>query len=83
MIAALPDTVGQAIGPASDFLDTVFAAAPYLARLAQRRADTLEACLVQTPDALISSVIADLHRAGAEAADPPRVMPTWSRPWPT
>ncbi|MAC90718.1 bifunctional [glutamine synthetase] adenylyltransferase/[glutamine synthetase]-adenylyl-L-tyrosine phosphorylase [Maricaulis sp.] len=70
MIAALPDTVGQAIGPARDFLDTVFAAAPYLARLAQRRADTLEACLVQTPDALISSVIADLHRAGAEAADP-------------
>lgn len=69
VIAALPDDVRQAIAPAHDFLDTVFAAAPYLARLAQRRPDTLRACMAETPDTLIASIVTELNRAGAETAD--------------
>ncbi|WP_323762920.1 bifunctional [glutamine synthetase] adenylyltransferase/[glutamine synthetase]-adenylyl-L-tyrosine phosphorylase [Maricaulis sp.] len=71
VLAALPEAVRTSINPAAGFLDTVFAAAPYLARLAQRRPQTLQACMSQTPDALVASIVADLHRAAAGAADIP------------
>ena len=50
VLASLPDAVRASLGPVAGFLDTVFAAAPYLARLSQRRPDTLQACLIETPD---------------------------------
>ena len=57
VLAALPDTVQAVIAPVAGFLDTVFAAAPYLARLAQRRPDTLMACASETPDRLMTMAI--------------------------
>ncbi|MEP3071198.1 MAG: hypothetical protein ABJQ26_00260, partial [Maricaulis sp.] len=46
----LPEAVRSQIAPAQAFLDTVFDAAPYLARLAQRRPATLAACAVEPPE---------------------------------
>ncbi|WP_291844045.1 bifunctional [glutamine synthetase] adenylyltransferase/[glutamine synthetase]-adenylyl-L-tyrosine phosphorylase [Maricaulis sp.] len=69
VIASLPDRARAAIAPVSDFLDTVFAAAPYLARLAQRRPDTLAACVRETPDRLLALAIDNLRIAGAAAPD--------------
>lgn len=69
VLAALPDTVQAAIAPVAGFLDTVFTAAPYLARLAQRRPDTLMACASETPDRLMAMAIDNLRIAGAGAPD--------------
>ncbi|OLF72263.1 hypothetical protein AWH62_10525 [Maricaulis sp. W15] len=69
VIAALPAPVRLAVAPVEAFLDTVFAAAPYLARLAQRRPDTLAACVMETPDRLIGMAIDNLRIAGAGAPD--------------
>ena len=55
--------------PARDFLLSVFDAAPYLGRLAQRRTATLAACATATPDALIDAAIDNLRVAGEAAPD--------------
>ena len=69
VLTSLPDAVRASLGPVAGFLDTVFAAAPYLARLSQRRPDTLQACLIETPDRLIAMAIDNLRIAGAGAPD--------------
>ena len=68
VLAALPDAVKAEISAVDPFLDTVFAAAPYLARLAQRRPETLAACTREAPDRLIAQAVDDLRRAGATAS---------------
>jgi glutamate-ammonia-ligase adenylyltransferase len=69
LLASLPPPVQAAIGPAWPFLDSVFAAAPYLARLAQRRPEGLAACASQSAEARLARAIADLGEAGANAPD--------------
>jgi len=51
------------------FLDGVFEAAPYLRRLASRRAETLEACWKLSPDALLARTIDAARQAGKTSAD--------------
>jgi len=66
---ALPEDVRGQVEPARDFLDTVFEAAPYIARLAQRRPATLAACVTETPDNLIGQAIDNARIAGEAAPD--------------
>lgn len=66
---ALPEAVRSRVAPAQAFLDTVFDAAPYLARLAQRRPATLAACAVEPPDSLIDHAIDNARIAGEAAPD--------------
>jgi len=60
-------------GEASGFLDAVFAAAPYLARTASRRSETLQALATTPPDPLIDQVI-ETARAASRLDDEARVM---------
>jgi len=66
---ALPEDVRAQLEPARDFLDTVFGAAPYIARLAQRRPATLAACITETSDHLIDQAIDNARIAGEAAPD--------------
>ncbi|MEA1941420.1 MAG: bifunctional [glutamine synthetase] adenylyltransferase/[glutamine synthetase]-adenylyl-L-tyrosine phosphorylase [Pseudomonadota bacterium] len=66
---ALPEDVRAQVATARDFLDTVFEAAPYIARLAQRRPATLAACVTETPDNLIGQAIDNARIAGEAAPD--------------
>tara|TARA_R110002095_G_scaffold1474_1_gene7594 strand:+ start:12068 stop:14941 length:2874 start_codon:yes stop_codon:yes gene_type:complete len=69
IFASLPAAAQAATGPARLFLDSVFAAAPYLGRLAQRRPEGLAACTQQSPQARLDQAIADVIDAGAETPD--------------
>jgi glutamate-ammonia-ligase adenylyltransferase len=63
----LPDALA-ACG-ARAFLDTVFQAAPYLARLASRRPETLAAGLTASPEELLERAIQSARLAGARSDD--------------
>ncbi|MCW5725199.1 MAG: bifunctional [glutamine synthetase] adenylyltransferase/[glutamine synthetase]-adenylyl-L-tyrosine phosphorylase [Maricaulaceae bacterium] len=55
-------------GPAgAAFLDAAFSAAPYLARLATRRPDTLRACAEQSPEDICAAACAAARATGAAA----------------
>lgn len=69
LLAALAPPVQAAIGEAWPFLDSVFAAAPYLGRLAQRRPDCLAACARQSAAQGLAQAIKDLAEAGRAAPD--------------
>jgi [glutamine synthetase] adenylyltransferase / [glutamine synthetase]-adenylyl-L-tyrosine phosphorylase len=69
VMAALPEPVQAAVAPARDFLLGVFDAAPYLARLAQRRPDTRADCATMTPEALVQRGCDAALAAGAGAVD--------------
>ncbi len=60
-------------GKATDFLDAVFAAAPYLARTAWRRSGTLKALGETAPEILIEQVC-DAAKAAVHLADEVEVM---------
>jgi glutamate-ammonia-ligase adenylyltransferase len=66
---ALPETARAAVAPARDFLEAVFAAAPYLARLAAQRPETLARGAEAGADVLFDEVLAQTRRLGAEAED--------------
>ena len=66
---ALPEATRAACEPVADFLTAIFAAAPYLARLAARRPDLLAACADQPPSRLRDRILDTVRRAGGEAAD--------------
>ncbi|MEN0652548.1 MULTISPECIES: bifunctional [glutamine synthetase] adenylyltransferase/[glutamine synthetase]-adenylyl-L-tyrosine phosphorylase [Hyphobacterium] len=51
------------------FLTTAFSAAPYLGRIATRRADTFAQILAQSPDAVFEGILAAVRATGAESPD--------------
>ncbi|WP_417498046.1 bifunctional [glutamine synthetase] adenylyltransferase/[glutamine synthetase]-adenylyl-L-tyrosine phosphorylase [Maricaulis sp.] len=69
LFAGLPQDVQTAIAAVRPFLDSVFAAAPYLGRLAQRRPEGLALCVRDSADERLEAVIAAARAIGAEAAD--------------
>ncbi|MAL09632.1 MAG: bifunctional [glutamate--ammonia ligase]-adenylyl-L-tyrosine phosphorylase/[glutamate--ammonia-ligase] adenylyltransferase [Maricaulis sp.] len=56
-------------GEDRDFLETVFSAAPYLARLAMRRVDTLARLFTEDAGDVADALITALPEAGADAPD--------------
>ncbi|MHA6288289.1 bifunctional [glutamine synthetase] adenylyltransferase/[glutamine synthetase]-adenylyl-L-tyrosine phosphorylase [Maricaulis sp. CAU 1757] len=58
-----------ALDAAGPFLASVFAAAPYLRRLARRRPHTLTACVVESPESLIKGILRRLETDGRAAPD--------------
>ncbi|GGE50939.1 glutamate-ammonia-ligase adenylyltransferase [Marinicauda pacifica] len=66
--ARLPDAAREAWAEASGFVDAVFAAAPYLGRLAVRRAETFLRLARDSPEAVIADAI-ERARAVAELSD--------------
>ncbi|WP_417484157.1 bifunctional [glutamine synthetase] adenylyltransferase/[glutamine synthetase]-adenylyl-L-tyrosine phosphorylase [Maricaulis salignorans] len=69
VFASLPADVQAATATVRPFLDSVFAAAPYLGRLAQRRPEGLAACTQQDAAIRLDKAIADVIAAGAESPD--------------
>jgi glutamate-ammonia-ligase adenylyltransferase len=69
LLANLPQAVQAAISEAWPFLDSVFAAAPYLGRLAQRRPEGLALCARETAQTCLERAIADVVDAGESAPD--------------
>ena len=69
LFAGLPQDVQATIAGVRPFLDSVFAAAPYLGRLAQRRPEGLALCVRDSADERLEAVIAAARAIGAEAAD--------------
>ena len=65
----LAEEIQEAVAPVREFLLSVFEAAPYIARLAQRRPATLAACLTQDPETLVEHAIANARTAGSAAPD--------------
>ena len=65
----LPEEVRGRLQPVRGFVDSVFDVSPYLARLAQRRPETLLACLTETPDVLLAHAIGNAGIAGRAAPD--------------
>lgn len=69
LLADLQAPVQAALAEAWPFLDSVFAAAPYLGRLAQRRPEGLAACARESAEARLEQVIRDVADAGETAED--------------
>tara|TARA_R110000868_G_scaffold322583_3_gene583549 strand:+ start:12100 stop:14973 length:2874 start_codon:yes stop_codon:yes gene_type:complete len=69
ILAGLPHDTQAVLGAARAFLDSVFATAPYLARLAQRRPATLAAACRTSAGAMLETVLAATRAAGEEAVD--------------
>jgi len=69
IFASLPQGAQTATEAVRPFLDSVFAAAPYLGRLAQRRPEGLAACTRQSASARLDQAIADVVKAGVAAPD--------------
>lgn len=61
----LPEATLDAWAGAGKFLDAVFAASPYLGRLARRRADTFRRLAVESPEAVIRDAIAAARAVAA------------------
>jgi glutamate-ammonia-ligase adenylyltransferase len=64
---ALPALPGRAAG--GRFVDSVFSLSPYLARLADRRPDTLKTAYNSGPVHLVERIIGAVHAAGRECTN--------------
>lgn len=71
--ARLDPAIYEAWGEGAGFLDAVFAAAPYLARTALRRPDTLRELASQSPEALVQKAC-EAALSAAELTDEMAVM---------
>ncbi|MFP4520448.1 MAG: hypothetical protein ACLFQ5_13450, partial [Oceanicaulis sp.] len=59
------DAAFEAWGEGAEFLDAVFAAAPYLGRTAARRAETLTRLASESPESLIEAACAAAREAAS------------------